>query len=194
MIGVPNRTSTQVDTKRSEVSPVRAIAGQPRVFPTPSSHEPGEANMNTPQSLVEKLDAYSVQVDSWDYLYTYMAEPLTLDEVNEFIHLETLEFDGKLLSPRARAKTAAKIRVACEKDLREGESSRYVKPVVGNLLARKKIVEVYVTLPSTHVTRLISIAASGRIGVIHLTATKLIGRKGLVRSFDVSTNLHAEIR
>jgi hypothetical protein len=65
----------------------------------------------------------------------------------------------------------------------------YDRPVLGNLDARKKLLEVYVLLPTSHVTRLTAIASSDRIKGIRVMATKTIRRKALVRSIHIFTEL-----
>jgi hypothetical protein len=135
----------------------------------------------------EKLTEYAIAVGSWSYFYSYIADPLTRLEVDEFIHLETLEFQGKLTSPRDRVGLPAKIMIACEKVQRDGEATRYDRPVLGNLDAKKKLLEAYVLLPATHVTRLTAVASSDRIKAVRLTATTTIRAKALIRSINVVT-------
>lgn len=135
----------------------------------------------------EKLIEYAVTVSSWGYFYSYIADPLTRLEVDEFIHLETLEFQGKLTSPRDKLGRPAKIMIACEKVQREGDPVRYDRPVLGNLNAKKELLEVYVLLPATHVTRLTAVASSGQVKTVHLMATRLFSRKALIRSINVLT-------
>ena len=94
-----------------------------------------------------------------------------------------------LARPKVKAEMRATIRIACEKPSREGEEIRYDRPVLGNLDARKRLLEAYLLLPAAHVTRLTSIAASDRIKVVRLMATKLIGRKALVRSVNLFTEV-----
>jgi hypothetical protein len=81
----------------------------------------------------------------------------------------------------------AKIRIACEKVPVDGEAIRYDRPVLGNLNAKKKLLEAYVLLPATHVTRLTAIASSDQVKGVRLTATKTIRGKALVRSVNVFT-------
>jgi hypothetical protein len=138
-------------------------------------------------SFSEKLVEYVFTVSSWSYFYSYIADPLTRLEVDEFIHLETLEFQGKLTSPRDRVGLPAKVMIACEKAPLDGEAVRYDRPVLGNLDAKKKLLEAYVLLPTTHVTRLTAIASSDRITGVRLMATKTIRRKALVRSVNIFT-------
>jgi hypothetical protein len=133
----------------------------------------------------EKLTEYAVTVTSWNYLYSYIADPLTRFEVDEFIHLETLEFQGKLMSPRSKLGLSAKVRIACEKASMDGEPTRYDRPVLGNLNANKTILEAYVLLPATHVTRLTTVASSDRVKTVRVTATRMVDRKALVRSIHV---------
>jgi hypothetical protein len=135
----------------------------------------------------EKLVEYAITVVSWSYFYSYIADPLTRLEVDEFIHLETLEFQGKLTSPRDRVGLPAKLMIACEKVPVDEQLIRYDRPVLGNLDTKKKLLEAYVLLPSTHVTRLTAIASSDRITRVRLMATKTFRRRALVRSINVST-------
>lgn len=141
--------------------------------------------MNAPFS--ERLVEYAVKVTGWSYFYSYIAEPLTRLEVGEFIHLETLEFEGTLISPNSRAGLEAKVLVACEKEPRDGEMSRYDRPVLGNLAISNKALVGYLLLPPSHVTRLTAVASSSRIEGIHLMATNMYRRKALVRSINVFT-------
>lgn len=136
---------------------------------------------------LEKLETYTIDVDGWSYLYSYIAEPRSPTEVDEFVHLETVEFQGSVVDRKKRIAAPARIKIACEKVTADGEPSRYDRPVLGNLVAKKKLVEAYVILPVAHVNRLTSVAASGRITRISIMATEPIGRKALVRSIGVST-------
>ena len=135
----------------------------------------------------DKLVEYAITVSSWSYFYSYIADPLTRLEVDEFIHLETLEFQGKLTSPRGRVGLPAKFMIACEKVPMDGQTIRYDRPVLGNLDTKKKLLEAYVLLPATHVTRLTAIASSDQIKWVRLMATKTIRRKALVRSINLIT-------
>jgi hypothetical protein len=135
----------------------------------------------------ERLVEYALAVTGWSYFYSYIAEPLTRLEVGEFIHLETLELEGTLTSPKSRLGLSAKILVACEKAPRDGETSRYDRPVLGNLAIREKVLEGYVLLPAGHVTRLTAVASSNRLEGVRLMATSLYRRKALVRSINVFT-------
>jgi hypothetical protein len=142
----------------------------------------GRVTMVASGHFSERLTEYVVTVDGWDYLYSYIADPLTSFEVDEFIHLETLEFQGKLTNPRSKLSLSAKVRIACEKAPMDGEPTRYDRPVLGNVHAKKRILEAYVLLPATHVTRLTSIASSDRVKTLRITATRMVDRKALVRS------------
>jgi hypothetical protein len=136
--------------------------------------------MIPPRLFSEKLIEYSVAVTSWDYFYSYIADPLTRDEV------DALEFRGRLVDPRNRGHPA-KVLIACEKDQRDGEPVRYNRPVLGNLVVKKRFSEAYVLLPSSHVIRLIAVASSGRIRTVRFTATKLFRNKALIRSIGFLT-------
>jgi hypothetical protein len=127
-------------------------------------------------------------VVSWSYYYSYIAEPLTRNEVDEFIHLETLEFLGTLSGPPDKVGLSATIKIACEKAHMDGQPTRYDRPVLGNLELKKKLMDVYVLLPPTHVTRLTAIASSDRIRRVRLATTKASKGKALVRSITVTTN------
>jgi hypothetical protein len=142
----------------------------------------------------EKLSEYSIAVEGWSYFYSYIAEPLTALEVSEFIHLETLELHGRLIQLTQRAQTSVTIRIACEKSPVGGEQTRYSRPVLGNLDAKKRLLEAYVLLPAAHVTRLTAIMASDRIKFVRLMTTNLVGRRALVRSIDVLTEPGQENR
>ena len=137
--------------------------------------------------LSERLVEYSINVESWGYYYSYIAEPLTDVIVNEFVHLETLELRGKVDVPH-KAGSAATIRIACEKSPADGEQIRYDRPVLGNLVAKAKLLDAYVLLPAEHVTRLTSVVASGKIKVVRLMATNSVGGKALIRNITVSTD------
>lgn len=143
--------------------------------------------MITNDALIERLTEYKVAVKSWNYVYSYIAEPKSRLEVSEFIHLETLEFQGVLSKPRSRIGAPAHIRVACEKPIKEGELRRYDRPVVGNVTVHKGLVEAYILLPPSHVSRLVSAASSGRINCASLAATRMFRRKALIRSFHAAT-------
>jgi len=57
----------------------------------------------SPPRLIE----YAIEVQRWDYHYSYIADPSTGDEVDEFIHLESLDFPGALIeTPRSSRDTA----------------------------------------------------------------------------------------
>jgi hypothetical protein len=135
--------------------------------------------------FVEKRIEYAVAVDSWSYYYSYIADPLTRLEVDEFIHLETLEICGTLTAPRNVVGLPAKIMIACEKIPRGDQPNPYDRPVLGNLEAKKKRLEGYLLLPAAHVTRLTVIASSDRIDGVRLRATKMYRGRALVRSINV---------
>jgi hypothetical protein len=139
------------------------------------------------KALTEKLVNYTINVENWSYFYSYIAEPLTHLEVNEFVHLETLELHGRVTRPK-KAEVSAIIRIACEKASRDGEQIRYDRPVLGNIYVKTELLEAYVLLPPAHVTRLTSIIASDRTKVVRMTATNLVARKALIRSINISTD------
>jgi hypothetical protein len=136
------------------------------------------------QAFSEKLKEYTITVRAWGYYYNYIAEPQTRDAVEEFIHLETLELHGALVS---RKEVSAKVMIACEKVRAEGDTSRYDRPVLGNLDMKGNSLEAYLLLPSAHVTRLVTVAASDRITSVQLTATRMFRGRALIRSINVVT-------
>lgn len=138
-------------------------------------------------AFTERLVEYVMAVDDWNYFYSYIAEPKTRTEVDEFIHLETLELHGTLASHRRQSGRSLTIMVACEKTRADGKPVTYDRPVLGNLDTSKKAFVAYLLLPATHVTRLVSVVASNRHFETRLTTTRIYRNKALVRSFDVFT-------
>lgn len=135
--------------------------------------------------MLEKLVQYSMPVDGWSYYYSYIAEPRTRTEVDEFIHLETLDLHGKLMSPHRQSGRELTIMIACEKAPVAGQATAYDRPVLGNLDGSKKILVGYLLLPADHVTRMVSVVASERPIEVRLAATKMYRRKAFVRSVTV---------
>lgn len=138
-------------------------------------------------ALTERLVEYQMLADDWSYYYSCIAEPRTRTEVNEFIHLETLELHGKLTSPNHRSGSNLTIMIACEKAPTEGQQVAYDRPVLGNLDTSKKTLVAYLLLPAPHVTRIVSVVASNRPFETRFTATKIHRNKALIRSVGVST-------
>ncbi|MGY3354904.1 hypothetical protein ACVWZK_001567 [Bradyrhizobium sp. GM0.4] len=146
-------------------------------------------DMVTKNVFCERLVEYAVEVSSWSYSYDYIAAPLSRSEVDEFIHLETLELQGDLTKSPRLAGRRAKIMIAPEKaGPRNGETSQYDRPVLGNLHTKKKLVEGYLLLPVSHVTRLTIIAASVGVTHVRVMATRAYQGKALVRSVYVTTD------
>lgn len=135
----------------------------------------------------EKLVEYAMAVNDWSYFYSYIAEPRTRTEVNEFIHLETLDLHGTLVSPNHRCGRNLTIMIACEKAPADGQSTPYDRPVLGNIDTSKKALVAYLLLPATHVTRIVSVIASNRPFEARLMTTTIYRAKALVRSFNVLT-------
>jgi hypothetical protein len=141
------------------------------------------------RSFSEKLTEYAITVRTWAYYYSYIAEPRTRHEVDEFIHLETLELHGALTGLHDRKALSVKIMIACEKVRVDGDPSRYDRPVLGNLDMKSKSLEAYLLLPAAHVTRLVTVAASDRIEYVRLSATRMFRGRALVRSVNVVTRI-----
>jgi hypothetical protein len=115
-----------------------------------------------------RLIEYSIEMQRWDYHYSYIADPSTGDEVDEF--MESLEFQGRLSKPRGRAGTLLKLMIACEKSRRNTEPI-VERPVIGHLDVKSKFVDAFVRLPASHVGRLATIASAKRIKFISLFAS-----------------------
>ena len=138
-----------------------------------------------------RLVEYSVEVQRWDYHYSYIADPSTGDEVDEFIHLESLDFQGRLSKPRGQAGTLLKLMIACEKPSRN-TGPIVERPVTGHLDVKSKFVDAFVRLPASHVGRLATIAFAKRIKFISLFASRCVGQRALIRSVYISTANAAE--
>lgn len=148
---------------------------------------PVKAKQND-RRFTERLVEYVMAVNNWNYFYTYIAEPRTRTEVDEFIHLETLELHGTLLARNRQSGRSLTIMVACEKAPADGQPVTYDRPVLGNLDTSKKAFVAYLLLPATHVTRIVSVVASNRRFETRLMTTKIYRNKALVRSFNVFTS------
>jgi hypothetical protein len=100
-----------------------------------------EAEVTVRKPLSEKLVEHAITVVSWSYFYSYIADPLTRIKVDEFIHLETLELHGHLTSPRDKVGLPAKIMIVARRLQMDGQSSRYDRPVLGNIETTRKLLE-----------------------------------------------------
>ncbi|MCK1505141.1 hypothetical protein [Bradyrhizobium sp. 18] len=135
----------------------------------------------------ERLVGYAMAVNDWDYFYSYIAEPRTRTEVDEFVHLETLELHGKLISPNHQTGRKLTIMLACEKAPAEGQLVTYDRRVLGNLDTSKRAMVAYLLLPAPHVNRIVSVVASNKPLEALLMTTKIYRNKALVRSVNVFT-------
>lgn len=123
---------------------------------------------------------------AWNYFYSYIADPIDTEEVDEFIHLETMDLEGRLLEPRAYKSRAARLMVSCEKPTPPGDPI-VQRPVIGYMTVRARHVDAHVRVPPSHLARLATIVSTGRVALIRLMVPRQIKGRVMVRSFTATT-------
>ena len=134
----------------------------------------------------EELERYEFSIDRWEHSYSYIADPLSLTEVDEFIHLETLDLFGKMTLPLIYAGSAICLMIASERP-GPGDQPVSFRPVIGNVTIRGRVFDAYVQLPASHTARLTTVACTGRLKAAGFSAESFIRKRAVIRSMRVST-------
>lgn len=135
----------------------------------------------------EEFTGYLVRVKDWHYHYSFRAtDPKSSWDPGPYRELSHVAFKGDIVLPEKTTFTSATVTFSgrsglmAQSDAEKDRSVGSVTTSAGELMA-------YVFVPMERVAELATVAQSGRVQIVHFTATRLRYRIGLVVNVSIDT-------
>lgn len=135
----------------------------------------------------EEFTGYLVRVKDWHYHYSFRAtDPKSRWDPGPYHELSHVALKGDIVLPEKTTFTRATVTFSGRSGLM-AQSDTEKDRSIGSVTASADELMAYVFVPMERIAELAIVAQSGRVQIVHFTATRLRYRIGLVVSVSIDT-------